>query len=83
MARTPTEYALHLYMDGGAHQSVRVRTGKEANDLIQQIFFVQTREQTDVLHIPLQTEGEYLILRPSRVQAVHIEPLFASSLERY
>lgn len=83
MARTPTEYALHLFMEGGAQQTVKLRTSKEANDLIQQIFFVQTQERTDVLHIPLQAEGEYLILRPSRVHAVHIEPLFSSSLERY
>jgi hypothetical protein len=83
MARTPTEYALHLHLLGGSIPTVRLRTSKEVNDLIQQIFFVQGAEHSDVLHIPLPEEGEYLIVRTRNIQAVHVEPLFASSLEHY
>jgi len=83
MAKTPSEYALHLIMESGHPQTVRMRTSKEVNALIQQIFFVQAQESSDFLHIPLQAEGEYLCVRPSRIQAVHVEPLFSSSLERY
>ncbi len=83
MGLTPTEYALHLTFEGGHLQTVRLRTSKEVNDLIQQIFFVQAQENSDFLHIPLQADGEYLIVRPSRIQAVHVEPQFSSSLERY
>jgi hypothetical protein len=83
MAKTPSEYALHMIMEGGHPQTVRIKTSKEVNDLIQKIFFVQSQDSSDFLHIPLQAEGEYLCLRPSRIQAVHVEPLFSSSLERY
>jgi hypothetical protein len=83
MAKTPSEYALHLIMEGGQPQTIRIRTSKEVNDLIQQIFFVQAQESSDFLHIPLQSEGEYLCVRPSRIQAVHVEPVFSSSLQNY
>jgi hypothetical protein len=80
MARTPNEFALHLMLDGGHHQVVNLKTAKEVNDIVQMIF-MQADMGKDYMHIPLQLEGEYIMIRPSRVAGIHVEPIFSSSID--
>ncbi|WP_218080728.1 hypothetical protein [Anthocerotibacter panamensis] len=82
MPRTASEFALHIILNGGHHEVVRMTNYKDINDIVQQVF-MQPSAGNDYINIPLQLEGEYMIVRPSCIAAIHVEPLYGSSLEAY
>jgi hypothetical protein len=82
MARTPSEFALHIHLMGGAEHLIRMTNYKDINDIVQQVFMHPTIGN-DYINIPMQLEGEYMIIRPSAIMAIHVEPIYGSSLEAY
>ncbi|WP_287130020.1 hypothetical protein [Candidatus Cyanaurora vandensis] len=80
MSRTPSEFAMHIYLSGGSEQTVRMTQYKDINDIVQQVF-MQPSTGNDYINIPMPLEGEYMIVRPSCIAAIHVEPLFGSSLD--
>ncbi len=80
MSRTPSEFGLHIYLNGGMHQVIRMKNYKDINDIVQQVF-MQPTEGNDFLNIPMPLEGEYMIVRPSQIAALHVEPLFSTSYD--
>jgi len=82
MPRVPSEFAMHIYLNGGHHQTIRMTNYKDINDIVQ-VVFMQPNVGNDYLNIPMQLEGEYMIVRPSCISAIHVEPIFGSSLEAY
>lgn len=83
MARTPTEFAVYLLIEGGHREEVRFSTIQDfqkwySNELIPK----STSE--DFVTVPIQTiQGEYMVIRPSRIMAIRVEPIYSSSVERY
>jgi hypothetical protein len=38
----------------------------------------------DFISVPIKNiQGEYMVVRPSRISAIRVEPLFSSSVERF
>jgi len=83
MARTPTEFAVHLFLEGGHREEVRFATIQDfqkwySNELIPK----STSEE--FISIPIKNvQGEYMVVRPARILAIRVEPVFASSVDRF
>jgi hypothetical protein len=82
MARVANEYAVYLLLSGGHREEVRFPTMQEfqkwySNELMPK------SSSTDFMTVPLKnTQGEYMLVRPSSVEGIRIEPVFASSVDR-
>ncbi|MFM7427189.1 MAG: hypothetical protein ACKO7W_19680 [Elainella sp.] len=82
MARTPSEYAVHIMMAGGHREEVRFATIQDfqkwySNEL------VPKAGSTEFINVPLKTiQGEYMVVRPSQVVALRVEPVFYGSVDR-
>ncbi len=83
MARTPTEFVVHLLLEGGHREEIRFPTIQEfqkwySNDL------VPKADSTEFISVPIKNvQGEYMVIRPSRIIAIRVEPIFSSSVDRY
>lgn len=83
MARTPTEFAVHLFLEGGHREEVRFATIQDfqkwySNELVPK----STSEE--FISIPIKNvQGEYMVVRPVRILAIRVEPVFASSVDRF
>jgi hypothetical protein len=42
-----------------------------------------TSEEFITVPLPKVNPGEYMVIRPSRLSAIRVEPVFSSSVERY
>ncbi len=81
--RKPSEYAIHLMLEGGHREEVRFA---EIQDFQKWYSgeLVPKASSDDFISVPIKNvEGEFMVLRPSRVLAIRVEPVFSSSVERY
>ncbi|MDJ1184019.1 hypothetical protein [Roseofilum casamattae] len=82
MPRTPDEYAVHLFMDGGHREVVRFATIKDfqkwyASDV------VPKQDDSAFISVPMKkNEGEYMTIRPVSILAIRVEPIYSSSMDR-
>ena len=82
-ARTPTEYAVHLLIDGGHREEVRFQTIQEFQKWYSGEL-VPKAASSDFITVPIKNiQGEYMVLRPSKVLAIRVEPVYSSSVERF
>ncbi|HEY9909093.1 MAG TPA: hypothetical protein V6D18_15970 [Thermosynechococcaceae cyanobacterium] len=82
-ARTPTEYAVHLLIQGGHREEVRFSTIQEFQKWYSSELVPKSNSQ-DFITVPIKNiQGEYMVLRPSSVLGIRVEPVFSSSVERY
>jgi hypothetical protein len=75
MARTPRRYAIHLHLSGGQSEVVHFAS----LETFQQWYGgVLTASAADAfVNVPIsEMEGEYLVLRPSAVIAIRVEPQY-------
>jgi len=75
MSRTPRRYAIHLHLSGGQTESVHF----SSLEAFQQWYGgVLTAAASDTfVNVPISDlEGEYLVLRPSALIAIRVEPKF-------
>jgi hypothetical protein len=69
-------------IEGGHREEVRFPTIQEfqkwySNEL------VPKSESNDFISVPIKTfQGEYMVVRPSKVMAIRVEPIFSGSVER-
>ena len=75
MARTPRRYAIHLHLSGGQSEVVHFASLEAFQ---QWSGGVLTASAADAfVNVPIaEMEGEYLVLRPSAVIAIRVEPQF-------
>ncbi|MBW4493651.1 MAG: hypothetical protein KME26_11310 [Oscillatoria princeps RMCB-10] len=82
MARAPSYYAVHLMLEGGHREEVQFQTIQEfqkwyASEL------VPKASSTDFISVPIKNiQGEYMVVRPSCVLAIRVEPVYNSSVDR-
>jgi hypothetical protein len=82
MARTPTEYIIHLLLEGGHREEVRFTTIQEFQKWYGEL--QPKSESRDFVSVPIKNiQGEYMVIRPSSIQAIRVEPIFSSSVDRY
>lgn len=82
-ARTPTEYAVFLLIEGGHREEVRFPTIQEFQKWYSGEL-VPKSSSDDFITVPIKNiQGEYMVLRPSKVLGIRVEPVFSSSVERF
>lgn len=83
MPRTPDEYAVHLLLTSGHREEVRFTTIQEFQKWYSGELMPKSTSD-DFISVPIKNiQGEYMVLRPSSVTAIRVEPVFAGSVERY
>ncbi|MFM5889228.1 MAG: hypothetical protein ACKPFD_03925 [Dolichospermum sp.] len=82
MPRTASEYAVFLLLDGGHREEVRFPTIQE----FQRWYsgeLVPKSTSDDFINVPIKNvQGEYMVIRPSKILGIRVEPVFNSSMER-
>lgn len=82
MPRTPNEYAVHLMIEGGHREEVRFTTIQEFQKWYSGELMPKAAS-TDFISVPIKNvQGEYMVVRPSSILAIRVEPVFAGSIER-
>ncbi|MGH1393343.1 MAG: hypothetical protein ACRAVC_04820 [Trichormus sp.] len=83
MARTPNEYAVYLLLESGHREEVRFPTIQEFQKWYSGEL-VPKSGSGDFISVPIKNiQGEYMVVRPSRIVAIRVEPVFSSSVERF
>ncbi|QKD81053.1 hypothetical protein HPC62_01680 [Thermoleptolyngbya sichuanensis A183] len=83
MPRTPSEFAVHLLMDGGHREEVRFSTIQDFQKWYSGEL-VPKATSDDFISVPIKNiQGEYMVVRPSKVLALRVEPIFSGSVDRY
>jgi hypothetical protein len=84
MPRTPSEYIIHMLFEGGHREEVRFQSMQDfqkwySGDL------APKATSDDFISVPLPkvNPGEFMVIRPSRLIGIRVEPVFSSSVERY
>jgi hypothetical protein len=83
MPRTPDEYAVHILLSSGHREEVRFATIQEFQKWYSGELMPKATS-TDFISVPIKNiQGEYMVVRPSSVTAIRVEPVFAGSVERF
>jgi hypothetical protein len=82
MANIANEYAVHLLLSGGHREEIRFPTVQEFQKWYSSELMPKS-SSSDFITVPLKnSQGEYMVIRPSCVEAIRVEPVFASSIDR-
>jgi len=82
MPRTATEFAVHLMLEGGHREEVRFPTIQEFQKWYSNELTPKSTSE-DFVTVPIKNiQGEYMVVRPSRILAIRVEPVFSSSIDR-
>lgn len=83
MPRTPNEYVVHLLMEGGHREEVRFPNIQDFQKWYSGELMPKAAS-TDFISVPIKNiQGEYMVVRPARIMAIRVEPIFSSSVERF
>jgi hypothetical protein len=83
MPRTPNEYVVHLLIEGGHREEVRFATIQDFQKWYSSELLPKSTSD-DFISVPIKNiQGEYMVVRPSRIMAIRVEPIFSSSVERF
>ncbi len=83
MPRTQNEYSIHLMLEGGHREEIRFSTIQEFQKWYSGEL-VPKSASNDFVSVPIKNiQGEYMVVRPSRILAIRVEPIFTSSVERF
>ncbi|MDB9313114.1 hypothetical protein PN462_08375 [Spirulina sp. CS-785/01] len=82
MPRKPDEFAVHIFLMSGHREEVRFPTIQEFQKWYSGELMPKA-DDTGFINVPIKNiQGEYMVVRPSTVAALRVEPIFASSVER-
>lgn len=82
MPRKPDEYAVHIFMAGGHREEVRFTTIQDFQKWYSGEL-VPKAQSDDFISVPIRNiQGEYMVIRPSNVVAIRVEPIFLGSVDR-
>lgn len=82
MPRTPSEFAVHILLEGGHREEVRFPTIQEFQKWYSD-GLVPKANSNDFINVPIKNiQGEYMVVRPSRIVALRVEPVFFGSVDR-
>ncbi|NDJ22210.1 hypothetical protein GS682_11315 [Nostoc sp. B(2019)] len=83
MPRTPNEYAVYLLLETGHREEIRFSTIQEFQKWYSSELVPKSASH-DFISVPIKNiQGEYMVVRPSRIVAIRVEPVFSSSVERF
>jgi hypothetical protein len=82
MPRTPNEYAVFLFLEGGHREEVRFPTIQEFQKWYGSEL-VPKSASNDFISVPINNiQEEYMMVRPSKIVGIRVEPVFNSSMEK-
>jgi hypothetical protein len=82
MAKTPTEFAVHLFFEGGHREEVRFPALEDFQKWYSGVLMPKS-DSNDFINVPIKNiQGEYMVARPAKIMAIRVEPLFSSSIDR-
>ncbi len=83
MPKTPNEYVVHLMIEGGHREEIRFSNIQEFQKWYSSEL-VPKSASDEFISVPIKNvQGEYMVVRPSKILAIRVEPMFSSSVERY
>lgn len=83
MPKTPNEYVVHLLLEGGHREEVRFSSIQEFQKWYSGELMPKAASD-DFVSVPIKNiQGEYMVVRPTRIMAIRVEPIFSSSVERF
>jgi hypothetical protein len=78
----PDEFAIHLFLANGHREEVRFLTIQEFQKWYS-YDVVPKHDSQEFITVPMRNvQGEYMVVRPSAIIAIRVEPIFFSSVER-
>lgn len=81
-ARTPDEYAVHLLLEGGHREQVRFASIQDFQKWYSGELIPKASSK-DFISVPIKNvQGEYMVVRPTSIVAIRVEPVFAGSVQR-
>jgi hypothetical protein len=82
MTRKPDEYAIYILLDGGHREEVRFSSIQDFQKWYSGEL-VPKSESEDFINVPIKNiQGEYMVVRPSSIVGIRVEPIFFGSVER-
>jgi hypothetical protein len=83
MPRTPDEYAVYILLSSGHREEVRFPTIQDFQKWYSGELMPKANDN-NFISVPIKNiQGEYMVIRPSSVAAIRVEPVFAGSVDRY
>ncbi len=82
MPRKADEFAVHIFLDSGHCEEVRFNSIQDFQKWYS-MDVVSKAESRDFINVPIRNiQGEYMVVRPSSIVAIRVEPVFFGSVER-
>ncbi|WP_254173762.1 hypothetical protein [Planktothrix pseudagardhii] len=87
MPRTPDEYVVHLMIEGGHREEIKFSTMQEFQVWYNKVLLPKF-DSREFVNVPIKhraedtTSKEYMVVRPSAIKAIRVEPVFNSSIDR-
>ena len=79
----PSEFLVHIFLEGGHREEVRFPTIKDFQTWYSSEL-VPKHDDTNFISVPIKNiQGEYMVVRPSKIMALRVEPVFSSSVDRF
>ncbi|MEB3224421.1 MAG: hypothetical protein VKJ86_01310 [Synechococcus sp.] len=83
MPRQADEYAVFFLIEGGHREEVRFSDIKEFQKWYSSVL-IPKADADDFINVPIKTmQGEFMVVRPSSIKAIRVEPVFLGSVERF
>ncbi len=83
MPRQADEYAIFFLIEGGHREEVRFSDIKEFQKWYSSVL-IPKAEADDFINVPIKNmQGEFMVVRPSSIKAIRVEPIFLGSVERF
>jgi hypothetical protein len=81
--RTPSEYAVHILLDGGHREEVRFQSLDDFRQWYGQEVAPKVLAE-ELIKVPMKTgQGEFMVVRASKINGIRVEPVYSSSVDRY
>ncbi|MDY7021498.1 MAG: hypothetical protein AAFO04_25810 [Cyanobacteria bacterium J06592_8] len=80
--RKPSSYAVHIMIEGGHREEVKFAKLEQFQVWYQKVL-IPKHTSDEFVNVPIKDrEGEYMVVRPSSIKAIRVEPVFTTSIER-
>lgn len=82
MSRKPDEYAIFILLNSGHREEVRFSSIQDFQKWYSGEL-VPKSDSDDFINVPIRNiQGEYMVVRPSSIVGIRVEPIFFGSVER-
>lgn len=83
MPRQADEYAVYFMIDTGHREEVRFADIKEFQKWYSNTLIPKS-DSDEFINVPIKNmQGEFMVVRPSSIKAIRVEPVFLGSVERF